>query len=82
MGEPTNIHSHGPCSGIRQLLRTGRLDSRDSCRCYLFREPIGPNSHGIPVFDLMDDVAVIAFVAKTNLTAISNFRKWEIRVGA
>jgi uncharacterized membrane protein YkvA (DUF1232 family) len=32
----------------------------------------------VPVFGFMDDAAVITFVAKANLTAISNFRKWEI----
>jgi uncharacterized membrane protein YkvA (DUF1232 family) len=32
----------------------------------------------IPVFGLTDDAAVITCVAKANLTAISNFRKWEI----
>jgi uncharacterized membrane protein YkvA (DUF1232 family) len=32
----------------------------------------------LPVFGMMDDAAVIGFVAKANLTAISNFRKWEI----
>jgi uncharacterized membrane protein YkvA (DUF1232 family) len=47
-----------------------------------FVSPLDLIPDGIPVFGLMDDVAVIACVAKTNLTAISNFRKWEIRVGA
>jgi uncharacterized membrane protein YkvA (DUF1232 family) len=32
----------------------------------------------IPVFGLVDDAGVICFVARTNLTAISNFRKWEV----
>jgi uncharacterized membrane protein YkvA (DUF1232 family) len=47
-----------------------------------FVSPLDLIPDGIPVFGLMDDVAVIAFVAKANLTAISNFRKWEVRVGA
>ena len=32
----------------------------------------------IPVFGLVDDVGVICFVARRNLTVISNFRKWEV----
>jgi uncharacterized membrane protein YkvA (DUF1232 family) len=32
----------------------------------------------VPVFGLLDDAAVIAFVAKANLAAISKFRKWEV----
>jgi uncharacterized membrane protein YkvA (DUF1232 family) len=32
----------------------------------------------IPVFGLLDDAGVICFVARRNLTAISNFRKWEV----
>jgi uncharacterized membrane protein YkvA (DUF1232 family) len=32
----------------------------------------------IPVLGLIDDAAVITFVAKPNLTLISNFRTWEI----
>ena len=47
-----------------------------------FVSPFDLIPDGIPVFGFMDDVAVIAFVAKANLTAISNFRNWEIRVGA
>ena len=47
-----------------------------------FVSPFDLIPDGIPVFGLMDDAAVIACVAKANLTAISNFRKWEIHVGA
>ncbi len=32
----------------------------------------------IPVLGLIDDASVITWVARTNLTLISNFRKWEI----
>jgi uncharacterized membrane protein YkvA (DUF1232 family) len=35
----------------------------------------------IPVFGLVDDAGVIGCVAKANLAAISNFRKWEILFG-
>ena len=35
----------------------------------------------IPVFGLIDDAGVIGCVAKANLAAISNFRKWEILFG-
>jgi uncharacterized membrane protein YkvA (DUF1232 family) len=31
----------------------------------------------IPVFGLLDDATVLTFVAKSNLTLISNFREWE-----
>ena len=47
-----------------------------------FVSPFDLIPNGIPVFGLMDDVAVIACVTKANLTVISNFRNWEIRVGA
>ncbi len=32
----------------------------------------------IPVLGLIDDASVITWVARRNLTLISNFRKWEI----
>jgi uncharacterized membrane protein YkvA (DUF1232 family) len=35
----------------------------------------------IPVFGLIDVAGVIGCVAKANLAAISNFRKWEIWFG-
>jgi len=31
----------------------------------------------IPVLGLVDDASVLTFVARSNLTLISNFRKWE-----
>jgi len=31
----------------------------------------------IPVLGLIDDASVLTFVARSNLTLISNFRKWE-----
>ena len=43
-----------------------------------FVSPFDLIPDAIPVFGLMDDAGVIACVAKANLTAISNFRKWEI----
>jgi uncharacterized membrane protein YkvA (DUF1232 family) len=43
-----------------------------------FVSPFDLIPDAIPVFGLTDDAAVIACVAKANLTAISNFRKWEI----
>ena len=43
-----------------------------------FVSPFDLIPDGVPVFGLTDDAAVIACVAKANLTAISNFRKWEI----
>jgi uncharacterized membrane protein YkvA (DUF1232 family) len=43
-----------------------------------FVSPFDLIPDGIPVFGFTDDGAVIALVARTNLTAISNFRKWEI----
>ena len=36
----------------------------------------------IPGVGLMDDAGVICYVARANLTAISNFRKWEARNSA
>ena len=46
-----------------------------------FVSPFDLIPDALPVFGLMDDAAVIACVAKANLTAISNFRKWEILFG-
>lgn len=43
-----------------------------------FLSPFDMIPDSLPVFGMMDDAAVIGFVAKANLTAISNFRKWEI----
>lgn len=43
-----------------------------------FLSPFDLIPDALPVFGLMDDAAVIGFVARANLTAISNFRKWEI----
>ena len=43
-----------------------------------FLSPFDLIPDGIPVFGLMDDAAVIAYVARANLAAVSNFRKWEI----
>jgi uncharacterized membrane protein YkvA (DUF1232 family) len=43
-----------------------------------FLNPFDLIPDGVPVFGLIDDAAVIGSVAKANLTAISNFRKWEI----
>jgi uncharacterized membrane protein YkvA (DUF1232 family) len=46
-----------------------------------FLSPLDLIPDGIPVLGLMDDVAVIGFVARANLNAVSNFRKWEILFG-
>jgi uncharacterized membrane protein YkvA (DUF1232 family) len=35
----------------------------------------------IPVLGLVDDASVLTCVARSNLSLISNFRKWEIRSG-
>jgi hypothetical protein len=43
-----------------------------------FVSPFDLIPDSIPVFGLVDDASVLAFVAKSNLTLISNFRKWEI----
>lgn len=40
-------------------------------------EPFDLIPDGVPVFGLMDDAALIAAVAKMNLTEISRFRNWE-----
>lgn len=42
-----------------------------------FVNPIDLIPDSVPVFGYLDDAAVIAAAAKANLTAISNFRKWE-----
>jgi uncharacterized membrane protein YkvA (DUF1232 family) len=43
-----------------------------------FLTPFDLIPDGVPVFGLMDDAAVIGSVARANLAAVSNFRKWEI----
>lgn len=43
-----------------------------------FVSPFDLIPDALPVFGLMDDAAVIGCVARANLKAISNFRKWEI----
>lgn len=40
-------------------------------------EPFDLVPDAVPVFGLMDDAALIALVAKMNLTEISRFRTWE-----
>ena len=40
-------------------------------------EPFDLIPDSVPVFGLLDDVAVIAFVARKNLSEISRFRRWE-----
>lgn len=40
-------------------------------------EPFDLIPDGVPVFGLLDDAALIAAVAKMNLTEISRFRIWE-----
>ena len=42
-----------------------------------FVEPLDLILDQVPVFGLLDDVAVITFVVRTNIRAISKFRKWE-----
>jgi uncharacterized membrane protein YkvA (DUF1232 family) len=46
-----------------------------------FLNPFDLIPDGIPVFGLMDDAAVIGYVARANLMEVSNFRKWEIVFG-
>lgn len=43
-----------------------------------FASPFDLIPDALLVFGLMDDAAVIGCVARANLKAISNFRKWEI----
>ena len=43
-----------------------------------FVSPFDLIPDGIPVFGWIDDASVIGLVARANLQAISNFRKWEI----
>jgi uncharacterized membrane protein YkvA (DUF1232 family) len=43
-----------------------------------FLSPFDLIPDSIPVFGLLDDTAVITCVARANLAAISNFRKWQI----
>jgi uncharacterized membrane protein YkvA (DUF1232 family) len=43
-----------------------------------FLSPFDLIPDDIPVFGLMDDAVVIECVVKANLTALNNFRKWEI----
>jgi uncharacterized membrane protein YkvA (DUF1232 family) len=43
-----------------------------------FVSPVDLIPDSIPVFGLVDDISVLTLVARSNLTLISNFRKWEI----
>ncbi len=43
-----------------------------------FASPFDLIPDSIPVLDLIDDAAVVTYVAKANLTLISSFRTWEI----
>jgi uncharacterized membrane protein YkvA (DUF1232 family) len=42
-----------------------------------FVSPFDLIPDSIPVLGLVDDASVLTFVARSNLTLISNFRKWE-----
>jgi len=42
-----------------------------------FVSPVDLIPDSIPVFGLVDDTSVLALVARSNLTLISKFRKWE-----
>jgi uncharacterized membrane protein YkvA (DUF1232 family) len=46
-----------------------------------FLNPFDLIPDSVPVFGLVDDAAVIGCVARANLAAIGNFRKWEILFG-
>jgi uncharacterized membrane protein YkvA (DUF1232 family) len=46
-----------------------------------FVSPFDLIPDSIPVLGLIDDASVLTFVARSNLTLISNFRKWEIVSG-
>ena len=43
-----------------------------------FVSPFDLIPDSIPVLGLVDDASVLTFVARSNLTLITNFRKWEI----
>ncbi len=43
-----------------------------------FVSPFDLIPDSIPVLGLIDDASVLTYVARSNLTLISNFRKWEI----
>ncbi len=42
-----------------------------------FVEPFDLIPDPVPVFGLLDDLTVITFVARANLSEVSKFRKWE-----
>lgn len=42
-----------------------------------FFEPFDLIPDTVPVFGFLDDVTVITFVARANISEISKFRKWE-----
>ena len=42
-----------------------------------FVEPFDLIPDSVPVFGLLDDIAVIMFVARSNRSEISRFRRWE-----
>ena len=47
-----------------------------------FVSPFDMITDSIPVLGLVDDACVIASVARSNLTTLSNFRKWEVLFAA
>jgi len=79
MGELANILSYGP----RAWVAGNYSAPADSILAVVaaiiyFLSPFDLIPDAIRVFGLIDDAGLIACVARANVTAISNFRKWEI----
>ncbi len=81
MGEFTNIPLHDPGLGSREVSHARRVGSNGGSRRSVFCDPFDLIPDCIPLFGLIDDAGVIGCVARANLAAISNLRKWEILFG-
>lgn len=58
------------------VVPTGTILAAVAAMIY-FLEPLDLIPDSVPIFGLLDDVAVISLVMRMNICEISKFRKWE-----